>query len=62
MSYKKLDDWKKSLAISKIVRLSLTTTVPPTVINELNIFEQLWTTFSLKYVDIFTKVISLKPG
>ena len=62
MSYKKLDDWKKSLAISKIVHLSLTTTVPPTVINELNIFEQLWTTFSLKYVDIFTKVISLKPG
>ena len=62
MSYKKLDDWKKSLAISKIVHLSLTTTVPPTVINELNTFKQLWTTFSLKYVDIFTKVISLKPG
>ena len=62
MSYKKLDDWKKSLAISKIVHLSLTTTVRPTVINELNTFKQLWTTFSLKYVDIFTKVISLKPG
>ena len=36
MSYDELDDWRKSLAISKIVHLSLSTTVTLTITNELN--------------------------